>query len=67
MDPMIVDRDTGRELWTSAQCADHAGISRATWSAYVSRDFAPASVGTLDRLTVWDATEVQEWQAKRGG
>jgi len=64
MRPTLIDLDTGEELWTSVQCAEHLGILRNTWSAYVARHEqtgAPQPVGTFDRLTVWSAQEVQRW------
>lgn len=66
MHPVITDRDTGRELWTAQQCADHADVSVVTWRSYVSRDQAPQSVSQLDsRTPLWDAGEVTEWHGKR--
>lgn len=41
MNLIVIDADTGDEYWTSDQCADHCGISRSSWSAYVSRGTAP--------------------------
>ena len=34
MQPKIIDADTGQELWTGADCADHIGVSYAAWRNY---------------------------------
>lgn len=68
MKPIIVDEDTGRRLWTAAECAEHAGVTRAAWRGYVARSQAPATVGELDaRTPLWDAGEVEQWQQTRPG
>jgi predicted DNA-binding transcriptional regulator AlpA len=63
----ITDTDTGREVWTTNQCCEHAGVSRPTWSSYVSRGQAPSPVGHLDRMSLWDADAVRAWDANRPG
>jgi len=66
MRPYIADRDTGRELWTAQQCAQHGDVAPATWRSYVNRAQAPESVGQLDaRTPLWDAEQITEWHAKR--
>jgi predicted DNA-binding transcriptional regulator AlpA len=68
MKPIITDGDTGRELWTAPQCAEHTGSAVSTWRAYVARQQAPATVGALgDRTPLWDAEQVREWNAARPG
>jgi hypothetical protein len=68
MKPVIVDQDTGRELWRADQCAEHAGIAAGTWRSYVNRGQAPAAVGELDaRTPLWDAQVVRDWQDERPG
>lgn len=68
MKPVIVDQDTGRELWRAQQCADHIGATPVTWRGYVSRGQAPRSVGELDaRTPLWDADAVRNWNADRPG
>ena len=58
---VIIDRHTGREYWTTKQCAAHLGIAPDTWSSYASRGQGPAPVGKFERLTVWDADQVIKW------
>ncbi|AEV51885.1 helix-turn-helix transcriptional regulator [Prescottella equi] len=68
MKPIIIDEDTGRRLWTAAECAEEGGITRAAWRGYVARAQAPASVAELDaRTPLWDAAEVEQWQRARPG
>lgn len=67
MNVTITDNETGRVLWTAGQCCEHVGVSRSTWSAYVAREQSPGPVGHLDRMALWDAEEVQTWQASRRG
>ncbi|MFF0816655.1 helix-turn-helix transcriptional regulator [Rhodococcus sp. NPDC003318] len=68
MRPIIIDEDTGRRLWTAAECSNHAGVTRAGWRGYVARGQAPASVGHLDERTpLWWADEVEQWQRDRPG
>ncbi|MDC7089404.1 hypothetical protein [Corynebacterium pseudodiphtheriticum] len=55
MQPKIIDADTGKELWTGADCADHIGVSYAAWRNY--------SANHHTRL--WLADEVHEWHATR--
>lgn len=66
MTPTIIDSDTGRILWRSAECADHCGLALRTWSSYVSHGHAPAAIARLDaRTPLWDAEEVKGWQRSR--
>ncbi len=71
MNPIITDRDTGRELWMATDCANHCGISTATWRSYTRTGNTlgtPTPVAHLNpRLALWDALEVQEWHAARPG
>lgn len=67
----ITDVDTGRELWTVHQCAEHCDITATTWRSYRSRGTlnpSPEPVARLDgRTPLWDADEVREWHASRPG
>ena len=63
MTPKLIDDDTGAELWTARQCAEHAEIKRYTWMAYVSRRQAPGPAGRFYDSPVWDADEVRRWAA----
>lgn len=68
MNPIIIDKDTGRELWTGPDCAAHVGISPATWRNYSANGRTPAYVATiLGKTRLWDAEEVKEWHAGRPG
>jgi hypothetical protein len=66
MRPVIIDQDTGRELWRAQQCAEHIGAAPVTWRGYVSRGQAPAPVAELDaRTPLWDADDVRDWHTAR--
>lgn len=68
MKPVIVDADTGNELWRASDCADHCGITPASWRAYVATGRAPASAADLgQRMPLWEAVAVKHWQASRPG
>lgn len=68
MHPVIIDADTGNQLWRAADCANHCGIAQRTWLSYTSRQQAPAPTGRLDQRTpLWDADEVRTWHANRPG
>jgi len=49
---------SGRETWTSTECADAWGVKPATWLGYVSRGQAPAPLPG-DGRRLWDADEVR--------
>lgn len=66
MNLIIIDRDTRIEYWTAEQCAEHCEVSRATWSAYVSRDIAPTASTYLNaRTPVWNSESVRDWHSSR--
>ncbi|KAB1501459.1 hypothetical protein F7230_09615 [Corynebacterium sp. 320] len=65
MDPIIIDKDKGIELWTAAQCAEFSGTARGTFTSYAGRGRAPQPVAKLHGLTLWDSDEVKEWHEKR--
>lgn len=69
--PTIVDKNTGRELWLSADCAVHCGVTPSTWRSYNRTGgtlHPPQPVAHLDgRTPLWDALEVQAWHAARPG
>lgn len=65
--PVIIDQDTGRILWRTADCAAHCGISDATWRSYVRNGMPPAPVAHLGKLSLWDAEEVRRWHSSRRG
>lgn len=67
MNILITDTDTGRELWTTDQCAAHCGVLRTTWSSYARIPSAPKSVASIGRSPLWDAGEVKAWHAARPG
>lgn len=68
MRPIIIDADTGSELWRAADCADHCSIALRTWLSYVSRQQAPIPTARLDQRTpLWDAETVRTWHANRPG
>ena len=67
MEPIIVDKKTGTELWTAAQCAEFSGTARGTFTSYAGRGRAPRPVTKYHGLTLWDSNVVKEWQEKRGG
>ncbi|MGV0383573.1 hypothetical protein ACUY2T_02260 [Corynebacterium sp. 22_2729] len=67
MEPIIVDKKTGTELWTASQCAEFSGTARGTFTSYAGRGRAPQPATKYHGLTLWDSNIVKEWQAKRGG
>lgn len=67
MKPIVVDLDTGAELWRTADCAAYCGISEATWRSYVRNGYPPESVASLGKLPLWDAEEVRMWHGSRRG
>lgn len=63
---VAVDVDTGRHLWTAAQCAEHCGVNKPTFAAYAARGTAPGVCARFDgRTPLWDAEEVRAWHASR--
>lgn len=66
MRPVITDADTGQELWRVADCAQHCGITEATWRSYARKNMPPPPVAYLDpRIPLWDAEEVKAWHTGR--
>lgn len=53
------------DWWTGADCAAFLGITRSTWTAYVSRGQAPPSERMFGRSPAWRPATVKEWAAKR--
>ncbi|MCQ4611660.1 hypothetical protein [uncultured Corynebacterium sp.] len=71
MQPIIVDELTGARLWRVPECAEHCGVSPATWRGYFRQGInlnPPAEVARLDaRAPLWDAEAVKTWRASRPG
>lgn len=65
MKPVIIDRETGVELWTATQCAEFSGTARGTFTSYAGRGRAPQPVTKFNGLTLWNSDEIKEWQEKR--
>ncbi|MBC2681069.1 helix-turn-helix transcriptional regulator [Corynebacterium anserum] len=65
MKPVIIDRDSGVELWTATQCAEFSGTARGTFTSYAGRGRAPRPVTKYNGLTLWNSDEVREWQRQR--
>ncbi len=65
MKPMIIDRESGNELWTASECADFSHTARGTFTSYAGRGRAPKPVAKHHGLTLWDAEEVKQWQKDR--
>lgn len=65
MEPVIIDKTTGHELWTAAQCAEFKGTARGTFTSYAGRGRAPEPSTKLHGLTLWDSEIVKEWHDKR--
>ncbi|WP_146149578.1 helix-turn-helix transcriptional regulator [Kineococcus rhizosphaerae] len=59
--------DAAQEWWTTAEIAEHCGISRASVRAYVSRGILPAPATTIGRTPVWRPQAVIEAHAARRG
>jgi hypothetical protein len=58
----------GRKL-KAAEVAELIGVSELTFRSYVSRKFAPESVGRDPKTGVllWDRDEIQRWNKNRPG
>lgn len=68
MRPVIIDADTGRELWRNIDCAGHCGVTVKTWTNYVANGRTPAPVAQLDGKTnLWFADDIKTWHANRPG
>lgn len=65
MEPVIVDKKTGLELWTASQCAEFSGTARGTFTSYAGRSRAPQPITKFNGLTLWNSEEVREWQESR--
>lgn len=68
MSPIIIDKDTGNELWRVTDCAEHCNIKPSTWTTYTAQGRTPQPVTHLDkRSPLWDANEVKTWHKNRPG
>lgn len=68
MHPIIIDKDTGKELWFGEQCANYIGVTPATWRNYSANGRVPAYVATiLGKTRLWLAEEIQAWNQTRPG
>lgn len=65
MKPVIIDRDSGVELWTATQCAEFSGTARGTFTSYAGRGRAPQPVTKYNGLTLWNSDDIREWQDHR--
>lgn len=65
MTPIIIDQNTGRELWTASECAAFSGTARGTFTSYAGRGRAPEPVAKLHGLTLWDSKDIHEWVDSR--
>ncbi len=64
------DTELPSDWWSTADVLAYlksvgTPISRATWSAYVSRGQAPAPDRTFGKSPVWRPKAVKDWQASR--
>lgn len=55
----------GVTYWTVSRVLAELGISRSTFTAYVSRGQAPEAILQVEGTRLWDAEEVRTWQAGR--
>ena len=69
MTPIIIDQDTGRLLRTGEDCANHIGVTPATWRNYSANNRTPHYVVAtiLGKTRLWDAEEVRNWHTDRPG
>ncbi|WP_426707244.1 helix-turn-helix transcriptional regulator [Corynebacterium auriscanis] len=65
MQPIIIDKDTGVELWTASQCAEYTGTARGTFTSYAGRGRAPEPVAKYHGLTLWLSDDIREWRNNR--
>ncbi|MFI5505761.1 hypothetical protein ACFLIN_10565 [Corynebacterium kutscheri] len=65
MHPIIIDKNTGKELWISQQCAAYCGITTNAWSNYKSTGRIPEPVAViLGKTPLWDPEEVKLWHSQ---
>ncbi|MEJ4112124.1 helix-turn-helix transcriptional regulator [Corynebacterium kroppenstedtii] len=65
MTPILLDKESGHELWTAAQCAEFSGTARGTFTSYAGRGRAPKPVTKFQGLTLWDSDDVKHWHDNR--
>lgn len=65
MQPIIIDKDTGAQLWTASQCAEFTGTARGTFTSYAGRGRAPKPVAKYQGLTLWLSDDIRDWHDKR--
>lgn len=63
----IIDKNTGKELWTALQCAEHCGITRAGWTSYTAQGRGPQPVARWQKGNLWFADEVIAWRKDNPG
>lgn len=56
-----------RDLRTTRDFADAAGVALPTIAAYRSRGYLPEPIGNVDGKPVWSRAQVEEWYRKRPG
>lgn len=57
----------GTALWPITTVCEHVGVAKATFTSYVSKEFAPAPTHQIENTRLWDAEEVRAWHANRPG
>jgi predicted DNA-binding transcriptional regulator AlpA len=60
-----VESDLPTDWWMASDCAAFLGISRSTWTSYVSRGQAPGPDRMFGRSPAWRPATVQAWAASR--
>lgn len=67
MEPMIIDKSTGAELWRIDDCAAFCDIRPSTWRTYYSTGRTPNPVIQWGGKPLWDAEEIKQWHSARPG
>jgi transcriptional regulator with XRE-family HTH domain len=62
------ERDEGeRQKVVAKEAAALAGVAVSTWTAYVTRGYAPKPDGQFGRQRYWLRLTVEQWKANRAG
>lgn len=62
---LITNRETGRELWTKEQCAEHCGVTLGSWRTYGRLHKIPPAAAYIGNVALWDSDEIKHWNAHR--
>ncbi|WP_291479806.1 hypothetical protein [Corynebacterium sp.] len=55
----------GQTYWPMSRILHLAGITRSTWTSYVTREQAPQPHYRVDTVRLWSADEIRTWLDSR--